>query len=605
MSIFRKIGDTARFTTEAAKGWVNDASDTLKEVRRDALEAGSNLVNVKDRVYASEIESIENWLRDQVDADAEQWLRDQFGDHVAHLIRSYIYDTAQIDDSVKLITAFLGRGKDWLYDQLDQFGRAIGLISIDTTWQNDLQLNNSYGITIAPDTFTPFDLNLGKILPNYGYTNSSIVSGESWLHSFNVNLHSLFNAKKFNISLPIEYSLSTGDVSIDYGLADILATWSYTFSPEPGFEVITGFATDRTNDTAKIAVDERVDYFLKAGLKFNWDINALLDVHYKYTGSSGGKIDLIGALGGAQRTGPHNSYSIAGDYYLELFNFSSDETGNDLKVAFFDLLDLAGFKDGTMQIDAADFFKVNIDLNNLKLFGDGFTSSLVNSDTLFPKVQAEHIPSNPAFDFILDIDDLLAEIPKVGQFFGMLDNEKKIEVSLGFIGDIEASIGYSILSADMKLGLSPATKVTFIPTDLKVELTPSWDATLAQEGSVGDTFFFAAPEEVSGELWLDADYALQGDLAFHLGVSLDPRLDVTVMMFKAGLDVETIIVDYSKEFKLGPLYSNTFLEEYSLEFYPNFMSYEIPMILMLADEDGYQFNLDLPSLSWDVIAMAA
>ena len=598
MSLFKKIG--------ATKNRLADAFNTLKQNSQDIIDRAHK--GLQDRAYASEIEFIENWLRDQTDDGAEEWLRDRFGDDSAHLIRSYIYDTTQINP--RGIVAFRGKSDVWLYDQLSQFGEEFGLIHSASTWQSDLNFNTSYNIELQPKTFNIFELSLADYLPTQGYKVSSMASADNFLYSFDVGLHSLFDAKQFDISLPVEYSLSTGGISVDYSLADILATWSYMFSPKPGFEVITGFAADRSQDTAEIDVEERVDYLLKAGLQFNWDINALLEVHYKYTGSSGGSIDLIGALGGSQKTGPHSSYSFSDDYYLELFNFSSDKEGADLKLAFFDLLDWAGFKDGTRQVVDGPF-KVDIDLNNLKLFGDGFTSSLVDSDTLFLSVQAEHIPSKPAFDFALDIDDLLAKIFKsfteptsqaIGEVFANLDNNEKLDVSLGFIGDIEAYIGYSILSVDMKLGLSPATKMTFTPTDLRIELTPSWNENLAQQGSVGDTFFFAEPEvSENDELWLDADYSLQGDLAFHLGVSLDPRLEVTAMMLEGGLDVETIIVDYKRDFKLGPLYENTFLENDSWEFYTDSMSHEVSIDLLLADENGYQFDLGTPSFNWDLM----
>ncbi|TVQ96397.1 MAG: VWA domain-containing protein [Desulfovibrionales bacterium] len=488
------------------------------------------------------------------------------------------------------------------------------------SWIADLHFFKSHGITLE-GTYNVFDLDLSKILPTFRESDGTPIRQElvakekkflgAELYAFELAMSYLFEPG-FKFSLPINYDVSSGDISLSYGIADVFADWTY-LGPGQEFTVATGIkkglngTVNTAGDEPQLRIDDNIRFDLSAGLLFEWDIDALLDLEYSYdligTDGGGGKLDFL-EIAGAELEPGSPYYNIAGDRYVELFKFSLDDEVGDLRGELFELIaNYTPFKKDGKLVYSLGPFGLEADLNNLKLFGDGFESSLAapGENSLFLTTQALHVPDDPALAFVIDIDDLLGEIliktplAKAGLVFKGLDGNIKPEFSIGNIGKIGALADYSLLSLDFILGLSPATKLTFTPTGLGIDLTPSWGARTVS-GLVGDSFNFMVPEGYEDDPSLIVGFNMEGDFGMHLGVSLNPLLTVSVLTAEGAVVAEVLeLIEFDYSLSLG-LYEETFLQDLTKEFFPNAFAMSIPIAgIPLADSASFAYDLVLPA----------
>lgn len=402
------------------------------------------------------------------------------------------------------------------------------------------------------------------------------------------------------LSFPIVYELSTGEAMLSYGVADAFLQLPESLQPDESFSIDTGILTG-AGDKARspqgvipeLKIDDQVRFEFSAGLLFEWALSAGLDFNYEF--------ETVAGDGNASISFLPDETDFSDDIYLPLVDISSADAASEAKGGLFDLLSsVTPFEqNGVLELSYAGL-GFEVDLNNFKLFGDGFESSneFSGADATFMTVLAEHIPDDAAITLSMDVDDFLGSVATlvpepttraVAKLLENLDGDFDFPELSSSVLEINAEVGYSLLSLDLSLGLSPATKVSFTPDSVGVELVPSWGAG-AEQGLLGDTFDFTAPS-APGDYSLAADYTLNGAFDFGLGVSLDPLVNLSVMTADGLLVATTPLVDLAEiEFDLG-LYEETFLTEYSKEFYPEALSFEQDYAVPLVGDSQHQYDL--------------
>lgn len=362
-----------------------------------------------------------------------------------------------------------------------------------------------------------------------------------------------------------------------------------SFTVNTGYKNSSG-AKEIVTASSELSVDDNIAFDLDAGLLLDWNIGASANLEYAYSflgsddvttrqhdlmdfADSGSIADTADDRYDAiqhsfdSSTGMHtislDSTTMA-DYtqspgYFGVVDFSLGETASELKSGLYELL--AGktnnlFKDGRVDLveliedatpksikDVVGSFQASVDTNNLKLFGEGFEgdNTTMTADTSMYKLVSTHTPENAAVELGVDIDDLAGAIlqkvknPYVmlaGKVFEYLDGDFNGGLTVPLTGDkslfTEFDMNYSLFGMDLKLDLSPSTRVSFSPDDVLLTLTPSWDASAAQSGSLGDDFVFTAPD-AEGEHTVVANYTLKGGMALELGLQSENYINLSAL----------------------------------------------------------------------------
>jgi hypothetical protein len=494
----------------------------------------------------------------------------------------------------------------------------------DNVQRTDLLFNHTIGWSLDPGPIHLFDFTLDN-LPVFegGHEladlNASVFGAN--VADFQADLNYYLSAV-FGVSFPVLFDISTGEIDLAYSVADAFVDWPDAVAPGEVFTVDTGIlpgldghARTVPGTPPQLSVNDDVRFDFSAGLLFDWDINAALDLDYTYRlgwgDEHGGSFDflgLAGAQGRDQDSGHYNfsSMDAGGDFrdsdgYFELAGFSLGDQATEFTLGIFEALaDATPFKkDGTYTTPEIFGSQLKIDLNHFKLFGEGFVpgSHYADPADFFSTIEAEHIPAGAFLEARLDVDDflgaVLTKIPEpttqaVGQVFKALDGDIDIPEFSSALLDINARAGYSLFSLDLAVGFKPATKLMFTPTQVDVALTPSWGGDTVS-GRLGDSFSFTAPADLN-DLGLIADFSLNGNLTAGFGVSIDPSLDVSIMSADGEIVADLSVVDFDESFQIG-LYEQTFLEDYSMAYYPDLLSLDFNDISLLGNQDiAYQYD---------------
>lgn len=491
-------------------------------------------------------------------------------------------------------------------------------LTIDEGSVFDLAFADSYGLVIPASEYRLFDANLDL----GAYSGTPSLMDHSLLgSSFEAMLDYYFSGS-LGVSLPIEYEISTGAIDIAYSVADtyLKINEGTPLAPGSSFTVNSGFytlvdgapAAPVSTDANQLSVDDNVAFEFDVSLDFNWDFDARMDLVADYyidfpwpiSNQEGDfTIDLLEELGVEGRQG--DLYDFSGTKEISLISYSLDEQADEFKSALLETLSGVTPFDSNGVLETEAFgFGLQADLNNLKLFGDGFTSSTsLEQGNQYITIEAEHIPENAPLTLTLDVDDVLGNllglIPEpnsqaAGKFFKALDGNFEWDYERGDWLSLDTEIGYELLSLDLVLNVSPATKISFTPTDIAVTLTPSWGGS-PQTGMLGDDFSFTAPNDLDN-LSLTADYSLIGDLSFGLGVSLDPEARMSIMTADGKLDlsVDLSLAEFGteQEFDLA-VWEQTFLDEYTREFYPEAFAFDVEgvTIPLVGDSPVYELGV--------------
>ncbi|MFZ4526019.1 MAG: CARDB domain-containing protein [Chlorobium sp.] len=89
-------------------------------------------------------------------------------------------------------------------------------------------------------------------------------------------------------------------------------------------------------------------------------------------------------------------------------------------------------------------------------------------------------------------------------------------------------LDFNLLDVDANLNANVVQKFTFTPTDIRIDLTSSYNGE-HYSGHLGDTFSFTTPSEDSGYLTINATYTIDGILRNQTGLALSASLDAKAL----------------------------------------------------------------------------
>jgi YD repeat-containing protein len=119
-------------------------------------------------------------------------------------------------------------------------------------------------------------------------------------------------------------------------------------------------------------------------------------------------------------------------------------------------------------------------------------------------------------------------------------------------------LDFNLLDVDANLNANVVQKFTFTPTDIRIDLTSSYNGE-HYSGYLGDKFSFTTPSEDSGYITLNATYTIDGILRNQTGLALSASLDAKAL----DLTIDgKLLSDWGFTWSPfgGPLYKGSFPE---------------------------------------------
>ncbi len=230
-----------------------------------------------------------------------------------------------------------------------------------------------------------------------------------------------------------------------------------------------------------------------------------------------------------------------------------------------DIIPKVGFNTGKFIDIEGSKNLFNIDSSNIKPYTFDFEYGKVvaqvphqivaSSSQLLPS--ADGLPdlvtfgSSPALTASVDI------IKLIGAAFGIPPQAFSDKQAIKINDNINFSIDYSIAEALASANVSIGQRSTFQAQDVSVKMTASTGE--VKNGHLGDKFEFATPSSGSGEITVDAEYILNGELKTETGLLLQGSIDLKGLALGIQANLKANILGYNVDEHwdqnlIGPLF---------------------------------------------------
>ncbi|WP_164712267.1 DUF4214 domain-containing protein [Methylobacterium currus] len=219
------------------------------------------------------------------------------------------------------------------------------------------------------------------------------------------------------------------------------------------------------------------------------------------------------------------------------------------------LIDIEGSKN-LFKIDSSNIKPYTFDFEYGKVVAQVPHQIVASSNQLLPS--ADGLPdlvtfgSSPALTASVDI------IKLIGAAFGIPPQAFSDKQAVKINDNINFSIDYSIAEALASANVSIGQRSTFQAQDVSVKMTASTGE--IKNGHLGDKFEFATPNSGSGEITIDAEYTLNGELKTETGLLLQGSIDLKGLALGIQANLKANILGYNVDEHwdqnlIGPLFN--------------------------------------------------